>query len=61
MGGGGGVRLRGEVERGGNFFKEIERGGEGLGFMMQFGGWDRLVDGVTLVRRYIGQDVRQTV
>ena len=21
------------------FFKEIERGGEGLGFMMQFGGW----------------------
>ena len=24
------------------FFKEIERGGEGLGFTIQFGGWDRV-------------------
>ena len=35
------MRLRGVVE-GGDIFREIERGGEGLGCMMQFGGWDRV-------------------
>ena len=24
------------------FFRGIERGGEALGYMMQFGGWDRV-------------------